>query len=226
MKTTIKRRIAIGAAGLTVIAGGSGAYALASDDDPKKEREAFLNDAADRLNVSPEQLNDALKEALKDRIDQAAKDGRLTQEQANRIKERIDQDGLPLFGPGLRGGPGPGFHHDGGGPLFGAIDAAAKYLGLTRAQLREQFLDGKSLAEIAKERNKSVDGLKAAIRKAVADRLDQAVKDKLFTDAQRDRMLAELDDHLDEIVNREGPRVGFGRHRHGWGPPPGLPGGP
>ena len=145
MKSRLTRRVAI-IAGTAVLALSGATYAVAhgiGGGDPK-EREAFLNDAADRLNVTPEELTKALKEAAIARVDQAVKDGRLTEAQANEIKERIQQgDGLPGFG---RGGPGgPGHHH---GPPPG-MDAAADYLGLSPEELREQLHDNKSLADIA-----------------------------------------------------------------------------
>ncbi len=83
------------------------------------------------------------------------------------------------------------------------LDAAAKYLGLSEAELHAQLESGKSLADVAKARNKPVDGLKAAIEAAVKSDLDKAVGDKRLTRAQADEILSELHDHLDEIVNRK-----------------------
>jgi hypothetical protein len=52
------------------------------------DKDAFLNDVAKRLNVTPEQLKAAIKGATDDRIDQAVKDGKITKEQGDRLKER------------------------------------------------------------------------------------------------------------------------------------------
>jgi hypothetical protein len=90
------------------------------------------------------------------------------------------------------------------------FDGAAKYLGLTPAQLRKQLESGKSLAGIAKARNKPVDGLKAAIEDAVKSELDGAVADKRLTRAQADQILSALHARLDEIVNRT--HRGWRRH--------------
>jgi hypothetical protein len=98
------------------------------------------------------------------------------------------------------------------GPFFGAVDAAARYLGLTDAQLRDRLLGGKSLADIAKAQGKSPDGLKAAIRDAVKAKLDKAVASKALTQAREDRILSRLDARLDEIVKATllpGPRTFF-----------------
>lgn len=232
MNHTIKRRMAITAAGLTVLAGGGIAFA-ATQSSPTQERKALLDNAAKRLNVSPEDLSAALQGAFEDRLDQAVKDGRLTQAQADRIKARVKADGgIPLGGPldrgerhrhGGPGGPGRGmfFHRGPGG------DAAAKYLGLTEQELHQQLESGKSLADIAKAKGKDVDGLKAAIVDEAKSHLDKAVADKMLTDAQRDKMLQELQSHVDDIVNGKPPK-GARRFRHGMGfgppgPPPGAP---
>src|SRR5919106_294412 len=57
----------------------------------------------------------------------------------------------------------------------GPMTAVASYLGLTVAQLREALHDDKSLAQIAGEQGKSVDGLKQAIRADAEQKLSQAV---------------------------------------------------
>ena len=227
MGSMLKRKVAIGAAGIVVLAGAGGTYA-ATHRTGADERQAFLDDAAKRLNVSPKALDDALKGAFSDRLDAAVTAGRLTRAQADEIKQRLEADGLPFLGgpkpfPGGHGPfPGPGSH---GGPLFGAFDAAAKYLDLSQEQLFRQVGAGKSLAQLAKDRNKSVDGLKQAIEDAARAKLDAAVKAKKLTQAQEDELLKGLGSHIDEIVNNTGPGPRFSeRHRGGprmWGPPGG-----
>jgi hypothetical protein len=212
----LKRRLVIGAAGAAVAAGAAGAAYGVTQNSRDSERQAFLNDAAKRLNVTPDKLSAALKGAFADRLDAAVKAGRLTQQQADAIKRRLDQKGgLPFFGgPHRFGGP-----H--GGPFFGGLDAAANYLGLTDQQLGDQLRSGKSLAQVAKDKGKSVDGLKGAIRDSVKSRLDQAVNDKRITKDEEDRILGKLDSRLDDIVNRTP-----GKHRWGArpaGPPPVRP---
>jgi hypothetical protein len=98
------------------------------------------------------------------------------------------------------------------------LDAAAKYLGLTDAELRARLRSGKSLAQIAAAQKKPVGGLKSAIEASVKKDLDQAVADKRITQAQEDHILSELHGRLDEIVNRTpgaGPRFGARFRRRG-----------
>jgi hypothetical protein len=154
------------------------------------------------------------------------KDGRITQEQADHMKQRIEQGGgVPgLGGPGGPGGPG---HHHGPPP---GMEAAAEYLGLSEAELREQLMDGKSLADLAESKDKSVDGLKDAMEKAIRADIAKAVEDERLTQRQADRILEGLDERLDEKVERTGPPHGPGGRGgpggpggRGFGPPPGGP---
>ncbi len=75
-------------------------------------------------------------------------------------------------------------------------------------------MSGKALADIANDKGKSVDDLKAAIKDGVKGKLDDAVKDKKLTQDQEDKILKELDSHLDDIVN--GKPGKFGKERHRW----------
>ncbi len=225
MAISTRRKLAAGAAGLVVLAGSGGAYAAtqkpATPPDPAAEQKAFLADVAGRLHVSADQLTEALKGAAQDRVDAAVQAGRLTQDQADKLKRRIAQaSGLPLIGPL---GPGPGPRRAFGGPGFGRpafgpgseIQAAARYLGLTPQKLFSALRGGKSPADVAGDQGKSVDGLKAAIKAAETARLDAAVKAGRLTDAQRTRIEQDLDQRIDDVVNGTAPRFGF-RHGPRW----------
>ncbi len=218
MKLKGKRTAAIGAAAALAVAGGGVAYAAATGTD---HRDALLRDAAGRLNVSPGELRSALEGAFGDQLDQAVKDGKLTQQQADQIKQRVKQYGLPLGGPGGPGGPGPmgGPNH---GPIGASLDAAASYLGVTRAELARQLQSGKSLADVARAQGKSVDGLEQALVDEAKTRLDRAVADRQLTADQRDQILREVQEHVSDIVNG---RASGPLGHHGWrggpgGPPP------
>jgi hypothetical protein len=127
------------------------------------------------------------------------------------------------------------FFHGPGGPFVAGFDAAASYLGLTAAQLHDQLESGNSLADIAADKHKSVDGLKKAIEDSARKRLDAAVKDKKITQAQEDRILSGLSSRIDMLVQQKGGRPpgwrerGLRRDGHpggfglGFGPPGGDP---
>jgi hypothetical protein len=213
--------VAAGAAALAVVLGAAGAVAASGVLSPKEESQAVLDDAAERLGVEPSELSDALKAALKSRVDAAVDAGRLTEEQGEALKERIDSGDTPLLFGGLGRFGGPGGHgpgHFGHLGHLGKLDAAASYLGLTSAELREQLADGKTLAEIAKAEGKSVDGLVQALVAEGKKRLDQAVADGKLTQAQADELAQGLEDRMTDLVNGELPRPGAFRgfgHRFG-----------
>ena len=194
--------------------------ALRSDN----EQQALLNDAAKRLDVTPAQLEAALRGAFDARIDAAVAAGKITKEQADAMKQRSKDGGLPLLGGHGHGGFGDGGHQGGPGGHHGAgLATAATYLGLTDAQLRSELESGKSLADVAKARGKSVTGLKAKLKADLETKLDAAVKAGHITRAQADEMLSRMTERLDDMI--EGT-FGAGRHHGGseWGgpPPPGA----
>jgi hypothetical protein len=208
----LKPRVIAGAVAGLAVAGGGAAIAADQLGSPKQESQAVLNDAAKQLGVEPSALTAALKKALENRVDDAVAAGRLTKSQGDELKQRIESGDAPLFA-------GPGFHHHHG--PFGGLDAAATYLGLTDAQLRTQLESGKSLADVAKAQNKSVDGLVQAIVDAAKKKLDAAVAAGRLTQSRADSILAELKSHAADFVNGTAPRFGHRRFRGG-PPPPGA----
>ena len=227
----VKRKVIAGAAAALAVGGtGAGIAATKLNDSPSAESKAIVEDAAKQLGVQPQALSDAIKKALTDRVDKAVADGRLTKEQGAELKKRIAADEFPLFGP-----PAFGPHFGAPHPFFHGLDAAATYLGLTDAQLRSRLNSGKTLAEIAKAENKSVDGLKTAMQKEAKDKLDAAVKAGRLSKDEENQVLKDLDSRIDDLVNAQlrmqfrdhrgfGGR-GFDRRFDDDGPPPVMPGG-
>jgi hypothetical protein len=273
MRAIFKHKLLVGATALGVAAFGGGAYAATQSGGDS--RQAFLNDVARRLNVTPAQLSSAVKAALLDRLDAAVKAGMLTQAQANRIKQRIEQSpDVPFFRgpsgpfrapsgpfrgppvpfpeppgpsgppPGIpgppAGPPGPGLTPrelpppgslGGRGPAGapGPLSDAAHYLGLTDTRLLSDLRSGKSLAQIAKARGKSVTGLEQAMIAPLRARLDRAVAVGRITKAQEQLVLSRLTARISRRVQRAGVRhgyFGYGTTGGGDGAPPGPPGPP
>jgi hypothetical protein len=211
MTTRRNARFVVGGAAVAAVLvglGAAGAIAASGAWSPSEERKAVIEDAAGQLGVDPDALSDALKQALENRIDAAVEAGRITQEQADALKERLESSGdIPLFG-----GFGPHFGHF--GPHFGhfghvgSLEAAAEYLGLSSAELRER-LDNATLAEIAKDRGKSVDGLTKALVTAGEKRIDEAVAAGRLSKEQAAELKAALPDRVEALVN--GDHRGPGR---------------
>jgi hypothetical protein len=201
------KTIALGVAGALAVAGGGAAIGASQlNGNPGQ---AVIDDAAQQLGVSPSALSDALKNAVKHQIDAAVAAGRLTKAQGDALKARIDAGRLP-FGLGLGlGFGGPGHHGFGGFGLFGRLDAAATYLGVTEVQLRTQLSNGKTLAQVAKDRNKSVSGLVDAMTASAEKHLQAAVSAGRLTKAQADQISKDLEQRTTDLVN--GKRPSFDR---------------
>ena len=200
MRLLLRHKLLIGGVTVAMAAGGGAAYAATQSGGTGQQ--AFINDVAKRLNVSPAQLRSAVKAALVDQLNAEVKAGRLTEAQANKIEQMITQSGrLPFIFA-----PGPGAHRMLGVRVKGGgvFHAAATYLGLTNPQLLSDLRSGKSLAQIAKARGKSVSGLEQAIVTAEKTRLNRAVSKGRITKAQEQQLLNALSARVSQLVNATG----------------------
>lgn len=207
----------IGALALAVAVGATGAVAASRALSANESSQAVIDDAADQLGVESSDLSDALKQGLKNRIDEAVEAGRLTEEQGETLKERIDSSEVPPVFGGL-GHHGFGLDHPG---HLGGLDAAATYLGLTEAELHEQLRDGKTLAEVAQDEGKSVSGLVDAMVAAAEERIDEAVEDGRLNEDRAVELKQELGERMTDLVEGELPDRPFGRPGFEFGPGPG-----
>jgi hypothetical protein len=140
--------------------------------------------------------------------------------------------------PGLEHRPvGPGELFGGGAPDADLIGAAVDYLGMDASDFREAVRDGRSLAELARDKGKSVDGLREALRDAIRKDADQALEDGVLTWEQANRLVEKLGAAVDELVEgslRDGFDFKFGSAGRSFGlhlrvapeggTPPGGPG--
>lgn len=201
MDRSLKRKVVAGTVAALAV-GGAGAAVAATQfrSSPSEESKAIVNDAAKQLGVQPGQLNSALRKAIENQIDAAVAAGRLTKAQGDELKQRVESNDFPLFGPLPLGF---GFGHVGpfGHRGFPGLDAAASYLGLTESQLDAKVDSGKTLAQVAKDQGKSVDGLVAAMKADLQKKLDRAVSGGRLTKAQETQILSNADRRITALVN-------------------------
>lgn len=187
----MKRKLIAGSLAALVVAGGTAGAIAASN--AKDDEQAVLADAAKRLGVGTDELRDALSEAEDAQLDAAVKAGRITQAQADEIKQHRADEGTVLGLGGHRGGPGfggpTGFSRE-------TLAAAAKALGVSESKLFSKLRAGDADA-------------RAAVKTAATASLAQKLKAGDITQAQHDEVL----DHLDELIEHlgDGP-PGFGHH--------------
>ena len=192
----MRRHIALAAALVAVAALAFGAGSAAAADTPS------LGDAvAARLGITGDQLRAAFKTELNARIDAAVAAGRLTPEQGAKLKERVAN----AKGLGIVVRRAFAERHKG---LVGRIvqvhrlGAAAKYLGMTPKELRTARQSGRSLAQIAASKGKSVDGLVAAIVAPAKARAAKAVSNGKLTQQRADELIARLTERVKALVER------------------------
>jgi hypothetical protein len=173
-----------------------GAVALAQDAEdegafPFNFRERFQDAVAGILGIDVERFESALEQAQEQVIGDAVSEGWLTEDQAERMRERAGAD--PGFG--MRGGWMPGImgkrgHRPGlmGGPGTSVIDVAADKLGLTVAELREKLGEDVTVADVAAEAGITVQEIVDEYVAQVTESLNEAVAEGNITQNQADWM--------------------------------------
>jgi hypothetical protein len=177
-----------------LLVGGGAALAAAGDGDRAARCEERLAQAAERRGVSVEQLQADIKARLLARIDAAEKSGRISSERAARLRGRIADANLC----------GARRHVQARIAGRGMLTAAAKFLGLDRAELRAQ-LPGNSLAELAQKQGKSVSDLKVAMVATAKARLAKAVADGRITQTRANLAAERLDKIAERLANKVFP---------------------
>jgi DNA-binding transcriptional regulator YdaS (Cro superfamily) len=144
-------------------------------------RQNYLAALAKRLNITVDQLNQAIAGARQD-------------------------VGLPPPGQGKPGGVGRGFGF-GRGLIAQGAQTVASTLGITTDQLRQE-LPGKSLAQVAQAHGKSRTDLITALTNAANQRIDQAVSSGRLTADQGNQMKTRIAQNIPNLVDRTWPTPG------------------
>jgi lambda repressor-like predicted transcriptional regulator len=195
-------------AGVALAQGGGGG-------DAQGARESFASRVASHLGVTEQQLVDAFKAARLEMLDEAVAAGKISPEEADQIRQRIEEGkGLGLVGR----------HRH---LLGGIVRSVADTLDMTPREIVQDLRQGQSLAEIGQAKGVSTDTLKSAILTAADEKLDQAVADGKLTQDQADKIMPRLTDNIDKILNWERGGSGEGLPGNGaempQGAGPGLP---
>lgn len=159
-------------------------------------------------------------------LSQAVTDGKITQAQADQrladLKANLP-DQLSQVPPADGGHGGFGHGDRMGGPASPTVIAQA--LRITEDELRTAFQDGKSVADVAKEKNIALDTVINAIVADATTHLNQEVTDGKITQAEADQRLADLKTNLPDMLSQVPPArpEGMGGHRGPGGFGPGSP---
>jgi polyhydroxyalkanoate synthesis regulator phasin len=167
--------------------------------------EQYTQDLAKQLNISVDTLNQARTGAKEDVLAQLVKDGKLTQAQADAIKQRlttnqgkqtcerfaykgqVEHTLVQKYGPDV-------------------LNAVAQKLNLTADQLKAQLQSGKTLAQIAKAQGVAMADVRTTLTTAIDNAVDKAVSAGDLTQSQGTAIKQALQKHpnlLDRLLTRE-----------------------
>jgi lambda repressor-like predicted transcriptional regulator len=182
------------------------------DGGVQVERQSFASRVASHLGVTEQQVVDAAKTARLEMLEEAVAVGKISPEDAEQIRKRIEESqGLGLgLGLGLRGWRVRAL----GG---GIVSSVAETLDMTPSEILQDLKQGQSLGEIGQAKGVSADTLKSAILAAVGEKLDQAVANGRLAQEQADEITARLTDNVDKILNWKRGSAGAGLSGSGAG---------
>jgi polyhydroxyalkanoate synthesis regulator phasin len=165
-------------------------------DAPERLGDRFKEELASQLGISVDELNTALDNTQYALIDEAVADGKLTESEAERLRERVEE-GHNLFPlHGIR-------EHIGHRAKVELVEATAEVLGVDVSVVREGLGEGKSLATIANENGMDTEAFKTALLENIKATLDEKVATDDLTQEQADRLYGHFSENIDRIVNNE-----------------------
>jgi len=163
----------------------------AGDGYPQTFYQDFIAKLADNLGIDDSSTVDAaIRTSLGQIVDQRQSDGKLTEEQADRLKQGISSPGG--WWAGFRDGPERShflMHR------MGSLEELADFFGESPDDLRAELQKGDSLATIAENHGKS------------RDELERFLTDQFNSDLARmqEQAQARFQEDLDDLIERSWP---------------------
>lgn len=162
----------------------------------------FLERVATVLGVDSTKLTDAIKQVSTEDVNQMLSDGKITQTQANEMKQHI-QDGE------FRGLGGPMMHERNENLRFEFMDSLATYIGMTRDEIKTELDKGTKLADLITSKAKTVEEVKSYLTSEATTFVDKQLSDSKITQDEADKFKTNLSTMLDDILSGN---MKFGRH--------------
>ncbi|MGB9825091.1 MAG: hypothetical protein ACPLRU_00305 [Desulfofundulus sp.] len=186
MKRKIALIVAVAFAAVALFTGVALAQNAAAGNRPGMPAlvQDFLGKLAANLGIEQSKLTDAIKQTELQMVDEAVQQGKLTSDQAQKIKSRIEQGNFFPIGP---------FHGPKDGRFPGKrLDALAQVFGMSADQLKAELQQGKKISDIAKEKGLTMDQLHKKLLDAKIQEIQQAVKDGKITQDKADKIIQRL----------------------------------
>jgi hypothetical protein len=210
--------VSVAAVAVVVTGAATGTPLLAASPSPSPSPGSgtnycsrFTGHLASNLGKSQSQVQKAISDAVSQTIDDAVKNGDLTQSQANAIKARLGSNASAGQCPGgLRGIPGivrgGGFGPRFGGARFNQLDEVAKALGITTAQLQQDLQSGKTVQQLASAQGMDEAAFRTKLASVTKADLDQQVKAGNLTQNQEDAVLQRIQNGPLPLWNGAAPK--------------------
>lgn len=214
--------------GLTAVS----AIAFAQDGDdgadwPFNMRERIHEAVSKILGITGDEYGVAVDQAREQVLQEAVEEGLLTQDQADRMQERMaDGYGPGMMGQGRGGLGGPrsgGFGMMSGrgsmmnGSQISPFDVAAEVLGMPVDDLLTELQAGKTIADVAEAKGVDPQAIADAFVSRHSEWLTEAVADGRITQAQADAMQERAESMIDAMLDQGMPFGGRGGGRGGSG---------
>jgi hypothetical protein len=146
----------------------------------------FMQHFAVEIGKTQAEINAAFQRAIADTLADEVKAGRITQPQADTIKQRLaNQTPCTLRGVKVPRAGIDAFMRE-------YVDASAAALGVTEAQLRTDLQNGQTLSQVAARQKISEATFRTKLIAGLKPVLDKAVNDKKLTSAQEQAIMTRL----------------------------------
>ncbi|MCS5696558.1 Fis family transcriptional regulator [Desulfofundulus thermocisternus] len=181
MKRKVAVIIAVAFAAVALLSGVALAQTTQNQSGTPAPFQAFLEKLAANLGVGQDTLKEAIKQTELQMIDEAVQQGKMTSDQAAKIKERLQNDPWAFgrfFGHRVSRGPD--------------ITLLAQALGMSKDELKAQLEEGKKIDDIAKEQGITIDQLREKMREAKTQAIQQAVKEGKISQDEADKLIQRL----------------------------------
>lgn len=150
--------------------------------------------------VSEQELKSFMIEKMSKRIDEGVKAGRIDTDRADKMKANLDKHVTDMINGKAPIHHGPGMFKD---PELLAL------LKVDADTLRNELQSGKTLVSIANERGVSEQELKTFMIEKMTKRIDEGVKDGRIDSEKAEKMKANLDQRVSDMINGKGVKPGF-----------------
>jgi hypothetical protein len=194
------------------------------------ELAAQMKDGATISDISGEAKVKAVIDALvaehEDRIDEAVADGRLTEEEAEEVRDAVEDRVEAMVNgehpTGLKSFGMDHFHGRDGFKGFGfrdhfRLDQFAEELDLSVEELRERLAGGSTLAEIANDQGVATNTLVDVLLADLDEKLDALVAGERLTRERADEIRDGSAAMIEWMINGEMPELGGFKFHHGEG---------